>query len=122
MSALGNIVWLIFGGVFAGIGYFLAGLILCATIIGIPFGVQAMHIGIAALMPFGKQVVPKARGSGCLPVGFNILWVVLFGWVIAINHLLFGLILAVTIVGMPFARQHFKLLKLSILPFSYKLQ
>lgn len=122
MSALGNIVWLIFGGVFAGIGYFLAGLILCVTIIGIPFGVQAMQIGMAALMPFGKRVVPKERGSGCLPIGFNILWVVLFGWIIAINHLLFGLILAITIVGMPFARQHFKLLQLSMLPFSYKLQ
>ena len=67
MSFLGNLIWLIFGGFFAGMGYILGGLVLCLTIIGIPFGLRVISIGVATLAPFGKTVVPRERGDGFLP-------------------------------------------------------
>jgi uncharacterized membrane protein YccF (DUF307 family) len=122
MSVLGNIVWLILGGLLAALGYFLGGLILCITIIGIPFGLQAFQIGVATLMPFGKQVTMKPRGEGCLPLAFNVIWLVLFGWEIAVVHVVFGVILAITVIGLPFANQHFKLAQVALLPFSFTLE
>lgn len=122
MSLLGNIIWLIFGGFFTGLGYILGGLLLCLTIVGIPFGVQAIQLGIATFAPFGKNVVAKERGEGCLALGFNVIWIVLFGWEIAVAHLLGAGLLAITIVGIPFAKQHLKLIPVSFAPFSYDLK
>lgn len=122
MTLLGNIVWFIFGGVFAAIGYLLGGLILCITIIGIPFGLVAFQLAGAVLTPFGKHVEAKPGGEGCLALVFNILWLVLFGWEIALVHLFFGLLLAITIIGLPFAQQHFKLVPVALFPFSYRLK
>jgi uncharacterized membrane protein YccF (DUF307 family) len=122
MSLLGNIIWLIFGGLIAGLGYILGGLVLCITIIGIPFGLQAIRLGVAAFAPFGKTVMQKPGGQGGLALIFNILWIVLFGWEIALAHIIGGLILAITIVGLPFAKQHFKLVQVALLPFSYRLE
>lgn len=121
MSVLGNIIWLIFGGFLAGAGYILGGLLLCLTIIGIPFGLKAIELGMATFTPFGKEVVPQENSSGCLQVGFNILWIILFGWEIALAHLVSAGILAITIVGIPFALQHIKLIPVAFMPFSYKL-
>ncbi len=121
MSVLGNIIWLIFGGLIAGLGYIVGGLALCLTIIGIPFGVRVINLGIATLAPFGKAVVARERGDGCLPLGFNIIWIVLFGWEIALAHLVGAGLLAITIIGIPFARQHLKLIPVSFAPFSYDL-
>lgn len=122
MSTLGNIAWLVFGGFFTGLGYMFGGLLVCLTIIGIPFGIKAIQFGVAMLTPFGKSTVPQEGGQGCLALTFNILWLVLFGWEIAVLHITFGLILAITIVGIPFAQQHFKLVPIALLPFSYKLE
>lgn len=117
MSLLGNVLWLLFGGLVAGLGYLLGGVLLCVTLVGIPFGLQAMKLGMATFTPFGKVVVTRPGGVGCLPVVFNVLWIALFGWEIALAHLLSAAILAITIVGIPFAKQHVKLIPLALLPF-----
>lgn len=122
MSFLGNLIWLIFGGFVAGLGYILGGLVLCLTIIGIPFGLRVISLGVATLAPFGKEVVYRECGDGCLPLLFNIIWIVLFGWEIALAHLIGAGLLAITIVGIPFAKQHFKLIPISFAPFSYDLK
>ena len=121
MSLIGNIIWLIFGGFIAGVGYIIGGLLLCLTIIGIPFGIKAIEFGFMAMLPFGKDVVNVSSGDGCLSMVFNIIWLLLFGWGIALAHAVFGLILGITIIGLPFAVQHFKLIPVALLPFTYKL-
>jgi len=121
-SLIGNIIWLILGGLITGAGYIIGGLLICVTIIGIPWGIQAIKLGIASLFPFGKEVVETERGGGCLGAVFNILWLVLFGWEIALAHAIFGLILTITIIGIPFGKQHFKLFKMALLPFSYQIR
>jgi len=121
MTCLGNIIWLIFGGFFASLGYLFGGLALMLTIIGIPFGIQSIKIGVANLSPFGKELVTTENAGSPLTIIFNIIWLLLFGWEIALIHLLSGLILAITIIGIPFAKQHFKLLPLALMPFGREL-
>ena len=121
MSLIGNIIWLIFGGFFAGLGYILGGLALCITIIGLPLGLKAIGFGFTVMLPFGKSVQATDSSGGCLATVFNILWLVLFGWEIALVHLGFGIIFGITIIGIPFALQHFKLVPVALFPFSYKL-
>ena len=121
MSLIGNILWLIFGGFLAGIGYILGGLLLCLTIIGIPFGLKSIRLGIANMSPFGKEVVETGSDGGCLQLVFTIIWVVLFGWEIALAHLASAFFLAITIIGIPFAKQHFKLIPVALFPFIYDL-
>lgn len=122
MSLIGNILWLIFGGFIAGMGYIIGGLLLCLTIIGIPFGLQSIRIGVANFTPFGKEIVEANRTGGCLGLVFDIIWVVLFGWEIAIAHLISAGVLAITIVGIPFALQHLKLIPVALFPFNYELK
>ena len=117
MSILGNIIWLIFGGFLSGLGYIIGGLLLCLTIVGIPFGIQNIKLGFATFTPFGKELVEIEGTEGCLRGIFNILWIILFGWEIALLHLIHGLILTITIIGLPFAYQHFKLIEMSLVPF-----
>ena len=117
MSILGNILWLILGGFLAGLGYIVGGLLLCLTIIGIPFGVQSVKLGVATMVPFGKEVVESPHANSTLRVIFNVIWLILFGWEIALAHLISALILAVTIIGLPFAKQHIKLIPLALFPF-----
>ena len=122
MSLLGNIIWLIFGGFFVAIGYILGGLGLCLTIIGIPFGIQSIKLGIASFAPFGKELHTDTEAGGCLYIIFNVLWIVLFGWEIALVHLTSALVLAITIIGIPFAIQHIKLMPLALFPFGMHLR
>jgi uncharacterized membrane protein YccF (DUF307 family) len=117
MSFIGNLIWLIFGGLLAGLGYIIGGIVLCATIIGIPFGVQAIKIGVATFAPFGREVRDHENANSAGNVIFNMIWIILFGWEIAVAHLIHGIILAITIIGLPFAKQHFKLIPLALLPF-----
>ncbi|HEX2164572.1 MAG TPA: YccF domain-containing protein [Thermoanaerobaculia bacterium] len=121
MSLLGNVLWLLFGGLVAGIGYLLGGVALCLTLVGIPFGLQAFKLGIATFAPFGKVVVARPGAEGCLPMVFNVLWIALFGWEIALAHLLSAAVTALTVVGIPFAIQHVKLVPLALLPFGREL-
>lgn len=97
--------------------YYIAGLLLCITIIGIPFGAQLWKFGTFSLMPFGKEVVEKPNSGGCLNIFMNILWILLGWWEIAAAHLIFGILLCITIIGIPFGLQHFKIAWLSLLPF-----
>lgn len=117
MTLLGNIIWLIFGGLLAGLGYIVGGIALCLTIIGIPFGIQSIKYGVAVFAPFGRELVEKEEANGCLNIVFNVLWIVFFGWEIAILHLVHAALLAITIIGIPFAAQHIKLIPLSLMPF-----
>ncbi len=122
MSLLGNIIWLIFGGFIAGLGYIFGGLLLCLTIIGIPFGTQSIKLGFATFAPFGKEIVEGPNANSPLRVIFNLLWIVLFGWEIAVAHLVAAGILTITIIGIPFAVQHIKLIPLALLPFGRDLR
>ena len=122
MSLLGNILWLVLGGFLAGLGYILGGLVLCITIVGIPFGVQAMKLGVATFAPFGKQIVERPDANTPLRLVLNVLWLVVFGWGIALAHATSALVCAVTIIGIPFAMQHLKLIPLALLPFGRDLR
>ena len=122
MSLLGNIVWLIFGGFFAALGYIIGGVLLLPTIIGIPFGLQSISLGIASLAPFGKELKEADNANSPLNLIFNLIWAVLFGWEIALMHLTSAAVLAITIIGIPFAIQHIKLIPMALLPFGRDLE
>jgi uncharacterized membrane protein YccF (DUF307 family) len=117
LRIIGNILWLVLGGLWLAVGYGLAGLALCFTIIGIPFGIQAFKLAEFTLLPFGRTVVDAPEGGGCLSVVFNALWLVFFGWELFVGHLLSGVALCLTIVGIPFGIQAFKLSVLALWPF-----
>jgi uncharacterized membrane protein YccF (DUF307 family) len=121
MSVLGNLLWLIFGGFLAGLGYLIGGLLLCVTIVGVPFGMQSIRLGMATFAPFGKTVV-DTEDQSVLKFIFDAIWILLFGWEIAVAHLVFGCFLAITIIGIPFAKQHFKLIPVALFPFSKDLR
>jgi len=120
MNILGNLIWLIFGGFFSELGYFVVGFMFCISIIGIPFGLQCFKIGILTLSPFGKQVVTTPSSGGCLILLFNLIWIVTGGLYTACMHLIFALLLFITVIGIPFGRQHLKLLELTLTPFGKK--
>ncbi|MCG8418004.1 MAG: YccF domain-containing protein [Proteobacteria bacterium] len=123
MSLIGNILWIIFcGGLITCLQYLVGGIILCLTIIGIPFGIQCLKLAGLALLPFGRDVVPAESASGCLALFMNILWLVVAGIWIALTHLGFALACAITIIGIPFAIQHFKLAYLGLLPFGKEIR
>ena len=117
MRTLGNIIWLIFGGVFIALEYFISSFILIITIIGIPFGIQTIKLGLLALWPFGKTTVQREQSSGCLYILFNIIWILFGGIWIALSHFVFGIVFLITIIGIPFGLQHFKLAALALTPF-----
>lgn len=118
-SILGNILWIIFGGIFVALEYFAAGLVLCCTIILIPFGIPLIKLSGLALLPFGKVIVTKEKGVGCLAMGMNVLWIFTGGWIIAFSHLFLAVCFFCTIIGIPFAVQHMKLMQLAFMPFGF---
>lgn len=117
MRILGNIIWLVFGGIFVALEYFIGGLLLCLTIIGIPFGIQVFKLGILSLWPMGHSVVGENYAGGCLSLCMNILWILVGGIWIAVSHLLLGVLFCITLIGIPFGIQHFKLAGLALAPF-----
>jgi uncharacterized membrane protein YccF (DUF307 family) len=120
MSTLGNILWVFLGGgIVLFLEYLIGGVLLCVTIIGIPFGVQCIKLSMLALLPFGKRVEDTRGASGCLSVAMNVLWILSGGIALVATHLLFGLLCAITIVGIPFAKQHLKLAALALTPFGH---
>jgi uncharacterized membrane protein YccF (DUF307 family) len=122
MSLLGNILWLVFGGLISGLGYILGGLLMCLTIVGIPFGIQSMKLGVATFAPFGKRIVEAPGANGTLEIILNVIWLIFFGWEIALAHLASAGICAITIIGIPFALQHVKLIPIALLPLGRSLQ
>ena len=117
MSLLGNFIWLVFGGIIIAAEYFISSLLLMATIIGIPFGIQTLKLAGLALWPFGHETRMTKTDTGCLSTIMNIIWICIGGIWIALTHVIFGIFFAVTIIGLPFALQHFKLARLALTPF-----
>jgi uncharacterized membrane protein YccF (DUF307 family) len=117
MNFLGNLIWLIFGGIIIAIEYFVGSIILMITIVGIPFGLQTLKMASLSLWPFGRDTVVHTRASGCLYIIMNIIWLITGGIWIAITHAIFGVLLCLTIIGIPFGLQHFKLTAIALSPF-----
>ena len=117
MNTLGNLIWMIFGGIFVAIEYFISSFLLMITIVGIPFGLQTLKLGMLALWPFGQETRQTREATGCLYTFMNVFWLVFGGIWICLTHVVFGVLLAITIIGLPFARQHIKLAALSLTPF-----
>lgn len=122
MKTIGNVIWVLFGGFFIALEYFIAGFLMMITIIGIPFGLQAFKLGILALWPFGATIKEDESSSGCLSLFMNILWILIGGIWIALSHLFWGLLFCITIIGIPFGMQHFKLIRLALFPFGKKIE
>lgn len=118
MKTLGNIIWFIFAGFWAWLSWSLVGILLCITVIGIPFGLQCFKIGSFGLFPFGKQI---ESGGSLGSLLLNIIWIILFGWELALMHLASALLLCITIIGIPFAFQAVKLAGISLFPFGAKI-
>ena len=114
VGCLGNVLWFVFGGFWQGLGWSLAGVLWCVTIIGIPIGRQCFKFASLSFMPFGKQVV---YGGSAASVLMNILWLLVTGLPMALGLALNGLLFCITIVGIPFGMQCFKLAKLALMPF-----
>ena len=117
MKTLGNVIWVVFGGFVIAIEYVLGSIALMITIVGIPFGIQSLKLAELALWPFGKKIKHNGTTSGCLSLVMNIIWFFVGGLPIILTHLLFGLLFYITIIGIPFGQQHFKLMRLAISPF-----
>ncbi|MFD6244393.1 YccF domain-containing protein [Streptomyces roseolus] len=115
MKTVLNVIWLVLSGFWLFLGYLLAGLLLCVTIIGIPFGLAAFRVGLYALWPFGRTVVDKP-GAGAASFVGNVLWLILAGWWLALGHIVTGIALCVTIIGIPLGIANFKLIPVSLLP------
>lgn len=123
MNTIGNILWIILGGgIFIFLEYFIGGILLCFTIIGIPFGLQAFRLAFLSLTPFGKEVTSSSKSEGCLSTLMNIIWILVGGIWIALTHILFAVIMAITIIGIPFAKQHMKLASFSFTPFGREIK
>ena len=119
LQLLGNIIWIIFGGLFESIAWLIIGIFFCITIIGIPFGLQCFKIAMLVICPFGKEI-EYSRKSGCCQLCGNIIWILLCGLFLGIFNLIAGCIYCITIIGIPFGLQFFKLAKLSLIPFGAK--
>lgn len=117
MSIFMNILWLLLGGIFTAVEYVVSSLAMMVTIIGIPFGLQTLKLSLLALCPFGKKIETTPQAGGCLSIIMNILWILLGGIWISLSHLVFGIVLCITIIGIPFGKQHFKLAGLALSPF-----
>ena len=117
MKFLGNILWFVLGGFIVSIYYFIVGLLFCITIIGIPFGLQLIKLAGFALWPFGHEIQSDTNDGGCLSIFMNVIWILVGGIEIAMLHLTFGVFLCITIIGIPFGLQHFKMALLAFIPF-----
>ena len=113
MRLIGNILWFILGGIWLGLSWLLLGILLCITVIGIPFGLQCFKAATLTFAPFGKEVNVQFNEH---PIA-NILWVIFFGWEMALGYLISGVICCITLIGIPFGLQAFKMMKLAFLPF-----
>ena len=122
MYLLGNLIFLIFGGFIIFLGYVLGGILLCLTIVGIPFGIQCFKLAGGVLAPFGRGVREKEPPGGCLSIILNVIWIILPGLELAIMHLVLAGFFVITIIGIPIAMQHIKLIPLALLPFGREMR
>lgn len=119
MGCLGNILWFVLGGFISGLSWCLAGILWCITIVGIPWGVQCFKFAQLGFFPFGREV---EYGGGVGSFLLNIIWLLLSGIPLALESAVFGCILCVTVVGIPFGLQHFKIAKLALMPFGARIR
>lgn len=117
MNLIMNILWIILGGFITCVEYIIASLLLMVTIVGIPFGFQTLKLSMLALCPFGREVRSASNDGGCLAVLMNVIWIFIGGIWISLSHLAFGIFLCITVIGIPFGLQHFKLAGLALTPF-----
>lgn len=117
MNLFLNIIWVIFGGFIVAIEYVVSSLAMMLTIIGIPFGLQTLKLAAVALVPFGTKVLDNPTSNGCLNLIMNVIWWFVGGIPIALTHVGFGILFCITIIGIPFGVQHFKLAGLAFMPF-----
>lgn len=117
MNLFANLIWLLFGGLWTAMGYLFGGLVLCCTIVGIPFGLQCFKLAGLVLWPFGRRVESNPTPAGCLTTLCNIIWLLCGGIWTALSHLVFGILLCLTIIGIPFGKMHFNLIEISMMPF-----
>ncbi|MDY7103701.1 MAG: YccF domain-containing protein [Actinomycetota bacterium] len=117
MSTLLNILWVVLSGFWLFLGYVGAGIAMIVTIIGIPFGIQSFKLAAFSLWPFGRVVVDARRSSTALSLVGNVLWFILAGFWLALAHLLLGVLLCITIIGIPLGIGNFKLIPLALFPF-----
>lgn len=117
LSVFGNIIWIIFGGLITSLSWLVLGVILCITIVGIPFGKQCFKFAGLSLSPFGKETNIDFSKHPIM----NIIWLILFGWELFLGYICSGIILCITIVGIPFGVQIFKLSILALFPFGAKI-
>ena len=115
MRTIGNILWVIFGGMEMALGWFVAGCLWSITIVGLPIGIQCFKFAGLLLWPFKKQIVPDTMGA--ISFLMNVLWLFISGIWLAIGEIITGAILCMSIIGIPFGLQHFKFAKLAIMPF-----
>ena len=114
MRILGNILWIIFGGLLSALGWLIAGVLWCVTIIGIPVGLQCFKLSSISFNPFGKEIKYEG-GAGSFIL--NVIWFLISGMELALGNLIMGVLLCVTIIGIPFGLQFFKIAKLALCPF-----
>lgn len=122
MRTLGNLLWLLFGGLLIALFYFLVGLVMCITLIGIPFGIQLFKLGRYSLWPFGHELVDGPNEPGCVSVAMDLIWILTGWWEVALLHLFFGLLFCITIVGIPWGLQHFKMILPALIPFGKEIR
>ena len=122
MKTLGNLLWLLFGGLLIALIYFLVGLVMCITIIGIPFGIQLFKLGRYSLWPFGHELVDGPGEPGCVSVAMDLIWILTGWWEVSLLHLVFGLLFCLTIVGIPWGLQHFKMILPALIPFGKEIK
>jgi uncharacterized membrane protein YccF (DUF307 family) len=122
MSLLGNLIFFIFGGFLIVFGYVIGGILLCLTIIGIPFGFQCFKLAGGVLAPFGREVRQTEPPAGTIRLLMNVIWILLPGLELAIMHLILAALFGITIIGLPLAKQHIKLLPMALLPFGHEMR
>ncbi len=120
MRVILNVIWLVLAGFWMAIAYVLVGIVACILIITIPFGIASFRIANYVLWPFGRTTVPREdAGVGSL-IG-NIIWIILFGWELALGHLVAGVALCITIIGIPLGLASFKLIPISLFPLGVRI-
>jgi len=111
-----NVIWLVFGGLWLALGYAVVGIVMCILIITIPFGIAAFRIALFCIWPFGRTLIRRDDAGAGSVIG-NVIWFILAGWWLAIGHLVTGVLMCLTIIGIPLGLANFKLIPVSLTPF-----
>jgi uncharacterized membrane protein YccF (DUF307 family) len=111
-----NVIWLVFGGLWLALGYAVVGIVMCILIITIPFGIASFRIALFCIWPFGRTLIRRDDAGAASVIG-NVIWFILAGWWLAIGHLVTGVLMCLTIIGIPLGLANFKLIPVSLTPF-----